>query len=140
MELSLSLSEKDRFDLKVSCNLIMYNEIEVFVVNFYEAFLKPETLKFLQRNSNESLINMFTSFINIIFLYLDDPTLVDEQITALLAQHPNFKDMMNYADFFIEAFIKSLQKTLKSSMTSDLEKIWLRTVTTFVTYSKSKIS
>ena len=140
MELSLNLSEKEKFELKASCNFITYNKIELFVVNFYEAFLKPETLKFLQQNSNESLINMFTSFLNIIFLYLDDSTFVDEQISALLSKHPHFKDMMKFSNIFDEAVIKALQKTLGSSFTDVLEKIWFKTVTTFVIYFQSKLA
>lgn len=138
MELSLQLSDKETFELKSSCNFITVNKIEVFVVNFYEAFLKPETLKFLQHNSNETLINMFTSFMNIIFLYLDDATLVEEQVTALLTKQSSFKDMIDYETVFIEAFMKSLQKTLESSLTDSLEKTWLKTISSFITYIKSQ--
>lgn len=140
MELSLPLSDKEKFELKASCNFITVNKIESFVVNFYESFLNPKTLKFLQQNSNENLINMFTSFINIIFLYLDDPTFIDEQVFALLSKHPNFKDMVNFDDFFMDAFMRSLLKTLDSSFTDDLANIWSKTISSFISYFKSQIS
>ena len=136
----MNLTDKEQFELKSSCNFITFNKIEVFVVNFYESFLNEKTLKFLHQNSNESLINMFTSFLNIIFLYLDDPSLVEDHISAFQSKHPNFKVMMSFSDFFIEAFMKSLKKSLGSDFTDVLEKIWFKTVSAFVTYFKSKLS
>lgn len=140
IELSLQLTDKETFELKSSCNFITVNKIEVFVVNFYESFLKEETLKFLQHNSNETLINMFTSFMNIIFLYLDDVTLVEEQVEALLLQQPAFKDMIAFEAIFIRAFMKSLQKTLESDLTDSLKQTWLKTVSSFITYIKTQSS
>ena len=82
---------------------------------------------------------MFTSFLNIIFLYLDDPTLIEDHISALL-EKKGFKEMLDYSDFFIEAFMKSLQKSLGSDYNDILEKIWFNTVSAFVAYFKSKLS
>ena len=74
---------------------------------------------------------------NIIFSYLEDPTLVDEHAPLLLSKHPNFKTMMNYSDAFTKAFMKSLQKTLSADYNDELEQIWLKTVQSFILYFKS---
>ena len=134
MEFSLELNEKDKFAIKTSLNFLLSSQIEGFVINFYEAYLKKETLKFIQKTTNESLINMFTSFLNIITSYFVDSTLLDEHIEFLLDQHSNFKNLIGFPDIFIGAFMTALVKSLGDQYDEKFTPIWQELLTKLVNY------
>ena len=134
MKLSIDLTDEENKILKDSLILITNSKIEVFVVNFYEAFLTKQTLAFIKRMSNASLINMFTAFLNIIMSYLEDPTVVDENAELLLMQHPQLKELISFGSIFNEAFMKSLKKSLDTSYTDELGLIWFKSVENFIAY------
>lgn len=134
MILSIDLTEEETKILKDSLILITNSKIEVFVVNFYEAFLTKQTLAFIKRMSNASLINVFTAFLNIIMSYLEDATVVDENCELLLMQHPEIKELTSFGSIFTEAFMKSLKKSLDTTYTDELGSIWFKSVENFITY------
>lgn len=134
MEFSLDLTEKEKLYIKVSLNFLLTKEIEGFVISFYESYLKPETLKFIQKTTNESLINMFTSFLNIITSYFVDDTLLNEHIEVLLDKHQHFKDLISPSDIFIHAFMTALKNSLGKEFNEESTQIWLHLITELISY------
>ena len=71
MGLIFKISDEERQELTSSVPFLGLN-LEKFVSSFYEHFLEKETLHFIQHHSKESLINMFSSALNLFIAHTDE--------------------------------------------------------------------
>ena len=132
--LIINLTDQEKSALLESLEYIRSNKIETFVINFYENFLNKDTLQFLKQSSNEELINMFTSFFNIIFTHLQYPELLEEHMNILFAKNPKFNEFISYSDEFVTAFMKSLVTSLEKQYSDQVYTNWSTTLLVYVDY------
>ena len=71
MSILFKINDQERQELTSSIPLLGAN-LEKFVSSFYEHFLDQDTLHFIQHHSKESLINMFSSSLNVIIAQTDE--------------------------------------------------------------------
>ena len=125
------ISDSERQELLSSLSLLGTN-LEKFVSKFYEHFLDKDTLRFIQQNSNESLINMISSSLNIIFSHTDESFPLEEYLDVLNTQHPGNKIMMHHKDLYVNSIMQALIDTLKENYTERLGLLWYKAVSSFV--------
>ena len=125
------ISEEERQELTSSVSLLGLN-LEQFVSNFYQHFLDQETLEFIQHHSKESLINMFSSSLNIIIAHTDESFPLGEYIDILKTQYPGISIMLQNKGLFISSFMQALVDTLKENYTDRLGYLWYKAISSFV--------
>lgn len=131
MAQNFKISDIERQEL-ISTLPIIGGNLENFVSHFYEHFLEKDTLKFIQQNSNESLINMFSSSLNIIISHTNDTFPLNEYLDVLITQHPGIKIMMHHKELFVNSFMQALIDTFKENYTERLGMLWFKSVSSFV--------
>ena len=125
------VSAEERQELNSSIPLLGAN-LEDFVSNFYQHFLEQETLDFIQHHSKESLINMFSSSLNIAIAHTDESFPVDEYITILKTEYPGITIMVQNKGLFINSFMQAIVDTLKGNYTDRLGYLWYKAISSFV--------
>ena len=106
-------------------------DFQNFVLSFYGAFLDKNTLKFVQKESEESLINMVSASLNLIITCLDSPIPLGDYIDILIQRHPNFPQIVKNTDLFAKAFMRALINTFKENYNERLGMLWFKAVSTF---------
>ena len=125
------ISDEERQELNASIPLLGLN-LEQFVSNFYQHFLEKETLHFIQHHSKESLINMFSTTLNIIIAHTDESFPLEEYITILKTEYPGIVIMIQNKGLFINSFMQALVDTLKGNYTDRLGYLWYKAISSFV--------
>ena len=125
------ISDEERQEL-TACIPLLGQKLEKFVSNFYEYFLDKDTLHFIQHHSKESLINMFSSSLNIIIAHTDESFPTEEYITSLKTQYPGITIMVQNKGLFISSFMQALVETLKENYTDRLGYLWYKAISSFV--------
>ena len=123
------ISDEERQELTSSITLL---NLEQFVSNFYQHFLDQETLEFIQHHSKESLINMFSSSLNIIIAHTDESFPIDEYINILKAQYPGITIMVQNKGLFISSFMQAFVDTLKENYNDRLGYLWYKAISSFI--------
>ncbi len=125
------ISDLERQEL-TSCVPLLGQNLEKFVSSFYEHFLDKETLKFIQHHSKESLINMFSSSLNIIIAHTDESFPTEEYINILKTQYPGITIMTQNKGLFISSFMQAIVDTLKENYNDRLGYLWYKAISSFV--------
>ena len=131
MSLIFKMSDEEREELTSSVTLLG-SDLEKFVSNFYQHFLDQETLEFIQHHSKESLINMFSSALNIIIAHTDESFPFDEYIRILKEQYPGISIMLQNKGLFVSSFMQAIVDTLKENYTDRLGYLWYKATSSFV--------
>lgn len=139
MELTIDISEEEKKEVISLLQTLRTQHLEDFVVSFYEHFLKDETYNFLHESSNEELINMFSSFINIMITHLEEPFNLEEHLEILKDKHPTFKQMISFKDIFIRAFMKALSKIFNKQIDEHSDKVWHKVLENFLVFFKQNL-
>ena len=106
-------------------------DFQSFVISFYGAFLDKKTLKFVQKESEESLINMVSASLNLIITCLDNPIPLADYIDLLAERHPNFPELVKDTDLFAKSFMKAIMSSFKENYNERLGILWFKAVSTF---------
>ena len=125
------ITAEEREELTSSIPLLGQN-LEKFVSNFYERFLDKDTLKFIKHHSKESLINMFSSSLNVIIAHTDESFPTDEYINLLKTQYPGISIMVQNRGLFISSFMQAIVDTLKENYNDRLGYLWYKAISSFV--------
>lgn len=125
------ITSEERQELNSTIPFLGQN-LEKFVSNFYERFLDKDTLEFIQHHSKESLINMFSSSLNVIIAHTDETFPTEEYINMLKAQYPGITIMVQNRGLFISSFMQALVDTLKENYTDRLGYLWYKAISSFV--------
>lgn len=135
-ELAITITDDEKKEILSLLQALTTKHLEVFVVAFYENFLNKQTYNFLHKSSNEELINMFSSFLNIIASHLAEPYNLDEHLEVLREKHQSFKELISYSDIFIKAFLKALTKIFTTLDDSSV-KSWSALLENFLSFFKN---
>ena len=122
-----SASEKH----EMIASLQFITDFQSFVLSFYGAFLDKKTLKFVQNESEESLINMVSASMNLIITCLDNPIPLVDYIDLLAERHPNFPALVKDTDLFAKSFMKAIMDTFKKNYNERIGILWFKAVSTF---------
>ena len=125
------ITDEERQELTSSIPLLGLN-LEKFVSNFYQHFLDKDTLEFIQHHSKESLINMFSSSLNIIIAHTEESFPTEEYINILKAQYPGITIMIQNKGLFISSFMEAIVDTLKENYYDRLGYLWYKAISSFV--------
>ncbi len=106
-------------------------DFQQFVLSFYGAFLGKKTLKIVQNETEESLVNMVSASLNLIITCLESPIPLAEYIDTLIQRHPNYPAMVKNTDLFAKSFMKALINTFKENYNERLGMLWFKAVSTF---------
>lgn len=131
MEQQLILTSEEKQELISSLCLIADN-MEQFVVNFYQNFLHEKNLNLIKQNTNESLINMFSSSLSMIISQIEHPFPIEEYIDILSVKHPDFMSMMIDKDLFQKSFMNALIDTFGENYTEHLGNLWHTAVSNYL--------
>ena len=107
------------------------SDFQTFILSFYKAFLEKKTLKFVQKETEESLINMVSASLNLIITCIENPIPLADYIDILVATHPKFPELVKDTELFAKAFMKSLIDTFKENYNERLGILWFKAVSTF---------
>jgi hemoglobin-like flavoprotein len=125
----LTQNEKQEF---LSSLPLLSPDFEKFVKSFYKSFLEINTLKLVQNKSNESLINLLSSSLNIIICTIEHPIPIDDYMDILITKHPDFKEMIKNKDLFVKSFIYAIIDTFASNYNDRIGAIWTKAIANFV--------
>ena len=106
-------------------------DFQNFILSFYGAFLGKSTLKYVQNESEESLINMVSASLNLIITCLESPIPLSDYIDILIETHPTFPELIKNSDLFIKSFMKAIVNTFKENYNERLGILWYKAVSTF---------
>lgn len=106
-------------------------DFQNFVLAFYGAYLGKTTLKFVQKESEESLINMVSASLNLIITCLEDPIPLSDYIDILVGTHPTFPEFIKNTDLFTKSFMRALVNTFKGNYNERLGMLWYKAVSIF---------
>ena len=106
-------------------------DFQTFVLSFYRTFLGKSTLKFVQNQSEESLINMVSASLNLIITCISDPNPLADYIDILVETHPNFPELLKNSDLFSKSFMNALIGAFKKNYNERLGVLWFKAVSTF---------
>jgi len=129
------VSDEERQELTSTVPLLGL-KLEKFVSSFYEHFLEKETLHFIQHHSRDSLINMFSSALNLIIAHTEESFPIQEYIESLKTQYPGISIMMQNKGLFISSFMNAIVETLKENYTDRIGYLWYKAISSFVFYFK----
>jgi hypothetical protein len=129
------ISDEERQELNSSLPLIGLN-LEKFVSNFYQHFLEKETLEFIQHHSKESLINLFSSALNIIIAHTDGSFPLEETINIFKAQYPGITILIHHKGLFINSFMHAFIETIKENYNDRLGYLWYKAISSFIYFFK----
>lgn len=125
------ITVEERQELTSSVSLLG-SDLEKFVSNFYQHFLDQETIEFIQHHSKESLINMFSSCLNIIIAHTDESFPLNDYINMLKTQYPGITIMLQNKGLFISSFMQAIVATLKDNYSDRLGYLWYKATSSFV--------
>ena len=125
------ITDEERQELTSSVPLLGLN-LEKFVSNFYQHFLDKDTLEFIKHHSKESLINMFSSSLNIIIAHTDESFPTDEYINTLKVQYPGITIMLQNKGLFISSFMQAIVDTLRENYNDRLGYLWYKAISSYV--------
>ncbi len=107
-------------------------DFQKFIKSFYESFSEKSTIIFVKNTSEESLINMLSSCLNLIISSLEQPIPLDEYMDILKSRHPNFPGMIKNKDLFVKSFMQAIINTFKNNYNDRIGNLWFKAVTIFV--------
>lgn len=107
-------------------------DFQSFVLSFYGGFLVDKyNLKFVQKESEESLINMLTVSLNLIITCIETPFPLADYIENIANSYPTYRELVKNTDLFAKAFMKALVGTFKENYTERLGVLWFKAVSTY---------
>ena len=131
MSILFKINDQERQELTSSIPLLGAN-LEKFVSSFYEHFLDQDTLHFIQHHSKESLINMFSSSLNVIIAQTDESFPLEDNINKLKTQYDGILILVHIMVLFISSFMQAIGDTLKENYTDRLGYLWYKAISGFV--------
>ena len=123
-------SDSEKTEMIASLQFIGSN-FQTFVLSFYREFLSRNTLKFVQGESEESLINMVSASLNLIITCLHSPIPLADYIETLVYYNPNFIELVKNSDLFAKSFMKAVLDSFKENYNERLGVLWFKAVSTF---------
>lgn len=129
-DLYADFSNSDKCEMIASLQFIG-PDFQTFILSFYRAFLEKKTLKFVQNETEESLVNMVSVSLNLIITCIENPIPLTEYIDNLITKHPKFPEMVKDTNLFAKAFMKALLDTFKENYNERLGILWYKAVSTF---------
>lgn len=127
---SLDVTESEKQELINSLSIIGRN-FTIFVRTFEETYSEKIPLKFLQNMSEETLINMLSSALNLIISSINENFPLDEYLNVLTETHPYFLDIVKIKDLFHKSLMKAVIDSLGSFYTEKLGVLWFKAVLKF---------
>ena len=121
----------------ISSLQFMGPDFENFVKIFYESFSEKNSSIFMQNKSEEDLINMLSTCLNLIVTSLEQPIPLDEYVSILIERHPNFNEIIKDKDLFVKSFLKSIVGTFKENFNDRLGGLCYRDALIFTVTMKS---
>ena len=125
------LTNDEKQELNSSLCLIADN-MEQLVVHFYQNFLHEKNLKLIKQNTNESLINMFSSSLSMIISQIEHPFSIQEYFRILLMKHPDFITMMEDKNLFQQSLMNALIDVFGVNYSERLGNLWYRAVSNYI--------
>ena len=106
-------------------------DFQTFVLSFYKEFLGKNTLKFVQQETEESLVNMISSSLNLIITCLENPFPLADYIAIIVSNYPKFPEMIKNKDLFVKSFMNALLNCFKENYNERLGMLWYKAVSIF---------
>ena len=125
------LSNDEKQELIASLQYISPG-IDIFIKNFYKSYSTTQTQLFLLRYSEEELINMFSSGLNLLITSLASPIPLDDYIESLNAKQPNFTTLIQNKRLFISSFMRAIIDTFQGNYNERLGQLWYKSVSNFI--------
>lgn len=130
--LYLQFSQSEKEEILASLQFIG-PDFQNFVKAFYNSFSEKSTSTFIENNSEESLINMLSSCLNLIITSLEQPIPLDEYMDILKVRHPSFPGMIKNKDLFVKSFMRAIIETFQNNYNERIGNLWFKAVMSFTT-------
>ena len=115
----------------ISSVLFLGPNFNNFVNSFYKTFQERESTNFIASSSEEALVNILSSSLNLIITSLEQPGSLREFGPILVGRQPNFRRLLKNRELFLKSFIFAIVDTFKDNYNDRLGLLWYRAVSDF---------